>query len=84
MDVKHPHIHTVTYEADINDLPRYQRQVIQRHYDFIRWCENNTTSSYLLDTQYSPDGITVGFETDEDYQRFLVFSANYYWIFLQN
>ena len=76
--------YTVPYEFDTSNITEAdQREVIKRHHDFIKWCENNTTASYSIDSQYNPAGITVHFASEEDLQDFLKYAGNY-WIFLHN
>jgi len=83
MDLKHSH--TVEYEFDTSNITESDhREVIKRHYDFLKWCENNTTAPYALDRQYNHNGITVSFESEQDHQHFLDFVSTYYWIFLHN
>jgi len=77
--------YTVPYEFDPSNITESdQREVIKRHYDFLKWCENNTTAPYSVDPQYNPAGITASFESESDFQDFLDYAGNYYWIFLHN
>ena len=76
--------YTVPYEFDTSNITEAdQREVIKRHYDFIKWCENNTNAPYAVDSQYNPTGITVHFGSEENLQDFLEYAGNY-WIFLHN
>jgi len=83
MDLKY--IYTVVYDFDPSNITEADsRNVIKRHYDFLKWCENNTTAPYLLDRQYNHNGIAVSFESEQDYQHFVDFLATYQRIFLHN
>ena len=77
--------YTVPYEFNTSNITESeQREVIKRHYDFIKWCENNTTASYSIDNHYSSDGITVEFESEEDCFNFMEYTSTNYWTFLHN
>lgn len=85
MDINYEHAHTVAYDFDTSNITEAnRREVIKRHYDFIKWCEINAKLPYFLDSWFNPLGITVSFESEEDHLNFLEFSGNYYWIFLHN
>jgi len=77
--------YVVPHEFDTSDITESdRRETIKRHYDFIKWCENNTTASYSIDNNYSPDGITVAFDSAEDCSEFMEYITNSYCIFLHN
>lgn len=81
--VIHPYV--VPYDFDTSNITESdRREIIKRHYDFINWCENNTTSSYSIDNNYSPDGINVEFDSEEDCFNFMRYTSTIYWIFLHN
>lgn len=83
--IAYKHDHTVSYDFDTNNITESdRRQVIKQHYDLLRWCELNTDSLYLLDRRYDSNGITVSFQSEQDYKDFLEFIATYYSIFLHN
>lgn len=60
------------------------REIIKRHYDFIKWCENNATEPYYVNPYYSPDGLTVSFRSESDLCLFIDFLSNYHELFLHN
>lgn len=77
--------YTVPYEFDTSNVTESnRREVIKRHYDFTKWCEDNTNAPYSIDPRYKPEGITVSLESEEDFRDFLDYAGNYYWIFLHN
>lgn len=83
--IVYKHRHTVRYDFDTSNITESdQREVIKQHYDLLKWCETNTTSPYVLDGQYNSNGITVSFESEQDYQDFLGFVATHQRIFLHN
>jgi len=85
MDINYEHSYTVPYEFDPNDINETaRREIIQRHYDFTKWCEEHADSPFHIDKTYNSNGITVSFESEEEFQEFIDFTANYYWIFLHN
>ena len=81
--VTYEHRYTVPYDAElIKDA--VQLNAIQRHYDFTKWCKDNTVSPYTVDPQYSSDGITVSFHAEIDYCRFISYLETYSSLFLHN
>ena len=79
------YVHTVPYEFDPSNLTESNiREVIRWHYDIIKWCKNHTTAPYLVDTQYSPLGITVSFQSEQDCTNFSDRLRTYHEIFLHD
>lgn len=79
------HTYTVEYGFDTDNITAADRRdVITRHYDFIKWCETNAKAPYFVDPVFSPLGITVSFAIEKDLSEFVRYIATYYWIFLHN
>lgn len=79
------HNYTVPYDFDTKNITESNiREIIKRHYDFLKWCENNTESPYHLSKRYKSVGISVDFESETDCQNFINVLANYHWIFFHN
>ena len=83
--ITYQHNYTVPHDFAPDSITEAdRREIIKRHYDFIKWCENNTTASYSIDNHYSPNGITIEFESEEDCFNFMEYTSTDYWIFLHN
>jgi hypothetical protein len=79
------HFYTVPYEFDLENITESEiRDIIRRHYDFTRWCEENAIDKFQVEKHYNPRGITVSFKDEQDMLNFLDFSGNCYWIFMHN
>ena len=85
MGITYRHQYTVLHDFDPDNITEtFSREVMKRHYDFLKWCENNTTSPYSLDRKYNRDGIRISFKSEEDFQLFFNFLGTYYGLFLHN
>lgn len=74
---------TIDYNFDTKNVSESDiREIIARHYDFIKWCENNTIAPYYVNNYYSPIGIRVKFIYEQDHQHFINFIAQYQTLFL--
>ena len=84
--MRYPYIHIAHHDVDFDPqgaTEAHRRDVLMRHYDYLKWAKTHTTGPYFVDNQYNAEGITVGFANEYDYERFLVF-CDEYWIFLHD
>lgn len=70
--MKLEHSHTVPHKFDANNVTESDIRTITRaHYDYLQWMEDKAKGIGAIENSYSPDGITVWFELEEDHLAFL-------------